>query len=89
VLKLSSLTGPQAVKILTDKIYVEITDQVEGSCICEERAQEIAQLPARIRQRSDPRCRRCLVLAVWQGFADDIAPLLNSLDTPPERATGR
>lgn len=84
VLKLSSLTGPQSTKILTDKIYVEITDLVEGSCICEERAREIAQLPVRMRQRSDPRCRRCLVLAVWQGFADDIAPLLGCIDTPPE-----
>jgi hypothetical protein len=74
LLKLSSLTGPQAAKILTDKLYVQVIAICEGDCYCDELRAARGDLPAAQRRHAATKCRVCMVTSVWETYAEKLYP---------------
>ena len=83
LIKLSALTGSQAVKIIKDaSIYEAIITITEQPCSCRilrRNANLAGKLPIQIQQIS---CRLCIVKKVWSVFATEIFPLVRSIVTP-------
>jgi hypothetical protein len=72
-IRLSAITGVQAKSILTQEIYREIVACTEDKCACSEMRAAMSYFPGDMQAA---KCRYCLVLHVWEDFANIILPLL-------------